>query len=171
MLEALGFPCGFLVPSLGEVKSCKRAMEWLHRELRIPPVQQFNETLANSYKCSEDQHVPEHTDDNELLGDPTVVVSLSAGPALGLYCWQPNDRSDSSVYAGKFGGVSVNQQKRIDRMIEQGLRGRRSAFPCVQLIMNPDVCFYMLVLPTTQFPNEARSPFVVLWRCGVGSAM
>ena len=119
---------------LQDIVSCRAVHEWLNAELSLPPEEEFNEYVANSYDRKLDESVQYHTDDNELLGRATddnegyQVASLSLG-APGLYCWQPQAKDSSSAYYNQFKisrkAKGKKKTDRLQQMIRAGLRGAR----------------------------------------------
>ena len=70
-------------------KPFQDACDWLHNEHHVDWPDRFNEIVANVYSRPQNQCVAEHTDQSELLGATSNIVSVSLG-AAGVFYWRPS---------------------------------------------------------------------------------
>ena len=63
--------------------------DWLHDAHRVDRQDHFDEVVANIYSRAANQCIGAHTDQTELLGETSDIVSLSMG-AAGLFYWRPS---------------------------------------------------------------------------------
>ena len=70
-------------------KHFQDACDWLHNEHNVDWPDRFNEIVANVYSRPQNQCVAEHTDQSELLGATSNIVSVSLG-AAGVFYWRPS---------------------------------------------------------------------------------
>ena len=70
-------------------KHFQDACDWLHNEHNVDWPDRFDALVANVYSRSQNQCVNEHTDQSELLGATSSIVSVSLG-AAGVFYWRPS---------------------------------------------------------------------------------
>ena len=63
--------------------------DWLHDAHRVDRQDHFDTLVANIYSRAANQCIGAHTDQTELLGATSDIVSLSMG-AAGLFYWRPS---------------------------------------------------------------------------------
>ena len=64
--------------------------EWIHTAHNVPTQEHFDECVANVYSREHREYLPEHTDQNRLLGNTSDILSLTLG-AAGVFYWKPSD--------------------------------------------------------------------------------
>ena len=63
--------------------------DWLHDAHRVDRKDHFDAVVANIYSRAANQCIEAHTDQTELLGETSDIVSLSMG-AAGVFFWRPS---------------------------------------------------------------------------------
>ena len=72
-----------------EISPFKSVCAWVHDSHNVPRQQHFDEVVANIYSRQQNQCIGAHTDQSELLGKTSDILSLSMG-AAGVFFWQPS---------------------------------------------------------------------------------
>ena len=72
-----------------DIKPFEDVCDWLHQTHKMERKEYFDEIVANIYSRTENQYAGYHTDQSDLLGATSDIVSLSMG-AAGVFFWRPS---------------------------------------------------------------------------------
>ena len=65
-----------------------KSVEWVNDKLGLERSLQFNELVTNEYEHAKEEYTPWHSDTSPLLGDESLIVSLTLGHP-GVFCFAP----------------------------------------------------------------------------------
>ena len=105
--------------------------DWLHDAHRVDRQDHFDAVVANIYSRAANQCIGAHTDQTELLGETSDIVSLSMG-AAGVFFWHPNPH-------GQLRGAQSGWKRRHTDMKPKGTLVYGGVSRCSQ-----EICFYVL---------------------------
>ena len=72
-----------------EIKPFADVCDWVNKIHKVDRKEYFDEIVANLYSRSENQYAGYHTDQSDLLGATSDILSLSMG-AAGVFFWRPS---------------------------------------------------------------------------------
>lgn len=83
-----------------KVTPFKDVCDWLHDFHNVPRQEYFDEIVANVYSRQTNQYIGSHSDQNELLGATSNILSLSMG-AAGVFFWHPSPSGELRGWLAK----------------------------------------------------------------------
>ena len=109
------------VYKVSEVEPFSDVCNWLHGHHNVGHQNYFDEIVANLYSRAANQCAGYHTDQSELLGATSNIMSVSMG-AAGVFYWRPSPE-------GELRGWNAKEAARHETQRKEGLWGCTPLMP------------------------------------------